>query len=122
MAADAKTVNVLDPYTDGQACPKCGSVQWIVDGDGFGKYWLLCMGTTLTTDCVECRALPADVVVVDPGRTEADVIGWDDLTAYQKRMVTAGRLPGIRMPDTIRTGAEYMAWMKSLMTDGHHDK
>jgi hypothetical protein len=56
-----RTVEVLDPFADGQACPICGSLRWVVVGDGNGDFWLLCTNC----DCVGRRDLPEDVVAID---------------------------------------------------------
>ena len=36
-----RTVEVLDPFSDGQRCHICGSLRWVVVG-GHGKFRLLC--------------------------------------------------------------------------------
>jgi ssDNA-binding Zn-finger/Zn-ribbon topoisomerase 1 len=56
-----RTVERLDPYRDGQSCPVCGWLTWVVVGDK-GKYWLVCTNG----NCVGRRDLPDDVVVIDP--------------------------------------------------------
>jgi hypothetical protein len=58
-------VHVLDIIEDGP-CPRCGSTAWIVDGDGAGRYWLLCVGKD---GCVETREIPANLVVEEEWRS-----------------------------------------------------
>lgn len=36
--------NILNWGPIGVECPDCGIDHWIVDGDGFGKFWWLCSG------------------------------------------------------------------------------
>jgi hypothetical protein len=57
-----RTVEVLDPFTDRQACSICGSLRWVVVSDGNGNVWLLCT----KGDCTGRRDLPDDVVAIDP--------------------------------------------------------
>jgi len=61
-----KIVGVLDFVDEELAegvCPKCGSPLWIVDGDGEGKFWLLCVGISDNPGCVETKDLPANLKV-----------------------------------------------------------
>jgi hypothetical protein len=59
---------VLDPLDMPQgeaqaACPPCehcGRRAWMVDGDGLGKFWLLCI---LHDDPVTCAELPSHIEV-----------------------------------------------------------
>jgi len=46
-------------------CPNCSANAWIVDGDGEGRYWLLCLDPR-HQGCLETLALPGDMVVVEP--------------------------------------------------------
>jgi hypothetical protein len=56
--------HVLDWLTL-EPCEKCGCTEWIIDGDGYGKFWLLCGGFGQPRDCIECRPLPENIEVVN---------------------------------------------------------
>lgn len=53
---------VLD-WLEGEPCKNCGGTLWIIDGDGEGKFWLLCMAVAGKKDCIQCEPLPDDVEV-----------------------------------------------------------
>ncbi len=55
-------VHLFDSVNSDQ-CPVCGSKAWIVDGDGEGKFWLLCVGV----NCIETRPLPGHFHIADLG-------------------------------------------------------
>ena len=55
-------VHVFDPVNS-DPCPVCGSKGWIVDGDGEGKFWLLCVGA----NCIETRPLLDHFHIADCG-------------------------------------------------------
>jgi hypothetical protein len=60
-----RRVQALDWVSDVGACPVCGSPAWVVDGDGYGKWWLLCAEVSpARTFCVNTRELPEDIEVV----------------------------------------------------------
>ena len=63
-----KEVAPLDVFSDGVPCPECGSPAWVVDGDGAGRFWLLCLDTT-HSGCVATRPLPEGVAVAEPPAT-----------------------------------------------------
>lgn len=50
-------LHVLDTVP-GEPCPNCGCRGWIVDGDGEGRFWLLCLAANAKPDCTETRPLP----------------------------------------------------------------
>ncbi len=56
------SIGVLDYINNDPPCPNCSTDLWLVDGDGFGKFWLLC-ADVMGKNCVECRDLPSDVTV-----------------------------------------------------------
>jgi hypothetical protein len=58
-----KDVVPLD-WVEDAPCPRCGCVMWVVDGDGRGKWWLLCLDYD-GKGCVETRDLPSGVRVVE---------------------------------------------------------
>jgi hypothetical protein len=47
---------VLGVVVEGDACEICGCERWIIDGDGEGKRWLLCVGA----DCVNTRSIAGE--------------------------------------------------------------
>jgi hypothetical protein len=63
-SGEKRKMQVLE-WLDGDPCPVCGCTAWIIDGDGYGKFWLLCGGMAGKNDCVECKPLPDDVEVVE---------------------------------------------------------
>lgn len=46
-------------------CPNCGCTGWIVDTDGQGQYWLLCLAVNVKKDCVETKPLPVGMEIED---------------------------------------------------------
>lgn len=42
----------------------CGCLDWIIDGDGFGRYWLLC-GDTKRIGCCNTKDLPSSIEIED---------------------------------------------------------
>lgn len=61
---------------DQEPCPKCGSTLWVIDMDGGGNFWLLCMGTR-DQDCFECRELPTPEKETDHEETKRDLGGQE---------------------------------------------
>lgn len=55
-------VSPLDIVTH-DPCPNCGCTGWVVDTDGDGNFWLLCL--SVGTDCVETKGLPEGMEVED---------------------------------------------------------
>jgi hypothetical protein len=45
MSSEPRVVKPLDILNDSDVppCSHCSKRAWIVDGDGFGKWWLLCI-------------------------------------------------------------------------------
>lgn len=56
-------VRIMDDV-EAPACTRCGVSAWIVDGDGEGKHWLLCIDPK-GLGCNETQELPDDVRVVE---------------------------------------------------------
>lgn len=44
-------------------CVKCGSQFFTIDGDGYGKFWLLCIDSE-GENCIHCEDLPKNIKVV----------------------------------------------------------
>lgn len=57
-------VHVMDTVTD-HPCGKCGCTGWIIDSDGEGHSWLLCLAANGKPDCIQTRDLPANMRVVE---------------------------------------------------------
>jgi hypothetical protein len=52
-------------WEEGPPCKNCGCTLWIIDGDGQGKFWLLCMAVEQKKDCVETIPLPEDLEIIN---------------------------------------------------------
>jgi len=57
----SRAVNVLD-FVHSQPCGECRGALFVVDGDGEGKFWLLCMDVN-KKGCVHTKPLDEDLVV-----------------------------------------------------------
>lgn len=55
-------VGVLDMVSVGVECKLCKRDLWIVDGDGEGEFWLLCVGNH---SAIVTMNIPSDMRVED---------------------------------------------------------
>jgi hypothetical protein len=60
---EKRKFHIFDTVESPTKCPKCGISAWMIDGDGRGKFWLLCLAPN-NPECVECIDLPEDIEVI----------------------------------------------------------
>lgn len=63
MMPEIEKVWPLDIVNSAGSCPNCGCTAWIVDSDGQGRFWLLCLAANGVDECVETKGLPDHIKV-----------------------------------------------------------